>query len=337
MTLLDHVCGALYGQALGDAWGMPALLTPRQTWQRFGGWIDRLVPAPDDHPVHAGLPAGRATDDTGQAFALAEAILEDGAVTVEGAARAILRWYEASGGETCPYVGPSTRRAVERLRKGIPPTEAGKFGDTNGAAMRASVVGLVFPGHPREAAHAGAIQSIPTHHTGVAMSGAASVAAAVAHALVPGATLDGIIAAAIEGAQIGLAAGPIWMGASVARRIDIAVEIAQRPVPAFDRILELAEVIGSTLATTEAVPAAFGILVMGQGDPRQTAMYAAALGGDADTVGAIACAISGAWRGLGAMPRECLETLRTANPELDFERIAHAFVTRFGSTAAASP
>ena len=86
MTLYDHILGGLYGQALGDAWCMAALLTPEQTWQRHGGWIDRFLPGPDDFAVHAGLPPGRITDDTEQAFALADSILEDGGVTIEGGA-----------------------------------------------------------------------------------------------------------------------------------------------------------------------------------------------------------------------------------------------------------
>ena len=48
MTLYDQILGGLYGQALGDAWCMPAMLTPDQTWQRYGGWIDRFLPGADD-------------------------------------------------------------------------------------------------------------------------------------------------------------------------------------------------------------------------------------------------------------------------------------------------
>lgn len=322
MTLEDRILGALYGQALGDAWGMPALLHPLLTWERFGGWLDRLYPAPPDHPVHAGLPAGRVTDDTEQAFAVAHAILREGHVTAEGVAQALLDWYERAGGENNPFIGPSTRRALQRLKAGCPVTEAGRGGDTNGAAMRASVVGLIHPGDPEGAVRDAALQAIPTHHTDVAISGAAAVAAAVAVALVPGSSLDAIWEAGIRGAEEGRRLGPPWMGASVARRIRMALEIAVQPLPPFERILLLYDTIGSTLSTTEAVPAAFGILAMAQGDPIQTAIYAAALSGDADTVGAIACAIAGAWRGLAGFPAEILHTLRAANPELDFEETA---------------
>jgi ADP-ribosylglycohydrolase len=326
MSLYDHILGGLYGQALGDAWCMAALLTPDQTWQRYGGWIDRFYPGPDDQPVHAGLPAGRITDDTEQAFALAESIIEDRGVTIEGAARAILRWYERIGGDTCPYVGPSTRRAVQQLKRGVDPRASGAYGDTNGAAMRVSVVGLIHPGDVAGAARDAALQATPTHNTDVAMSGAAAVAGAVAMALAPGAQLDAILNAGIEAAEIGRRLGPTYMGASVGRRIRLALEIAGRADDARTRLQDIYDLVGSTLAISESVPAAFGVLAMAGGDPLQTVIYAAGLAGDADTVGAMACAIAGAWRGVGAFLADVCKTLREANPELDFEATARCLM-----------
>jgi ADP-ribosylglycohydrolase len=312
---------------------MSALLTPEQTWQRYGGWIDRFYPGADDFPVHAGLPPGRITDDTEQAFALAASIVEDGGVTVEGAARAVLRWYDQVGGDSCPYVGPSTRRAVQRLKQGADPRESGAWGDTNGAAMRVSVVGLIHPGDVDGAARDAALQATPTHNTDVAMSGAAAVAGAVAMALAPGAQLDAILNAGISAAEIGRRLGPPYMGASVARRIRLALDIAGQGGDPRARLQDIFDLVGSTLATSESVPAAFGVLAMAGGEPLQAAIYAAALAGDADTVGAMACAIAGAWRGAGAFPAEVVETLRNANPELDFEGTARRLADLAGRIA----
>ena len=319
--LLDRIRGGLYGQALGDAWAMPALLTPEETWQRYDGWIQDFLPGPEDHPFHAGLPPARVTDDTEQAFALAEAILEASRVTPEAVARALLRWYERIDGDHCPFVGPSTRRAILALKSGADPHETGRFGDTNGAAMRIAPVGLLHPGDV-----AGAIQDayqacIPTHHTDVAISGAAAVAGAIAAGMVPGATLDDMIQAGIDAADRGRQLGYRWMGPSVSRRIQMAVAIAQGPGTVRKRIRELYDVVGATLAIPESVPAAFGILVLAQGDPCQAAVYAAALSGDADTIAAMACAMAGAWRGASAIPEQIQEQLRAANPELDFEGV----------------
>ena len=320
--MYNRILGGLFGQALGDAWAMPAMLTPDDTWEKYDGWIKTFLPGPQDHPVHAGLPAGHVTDDTEQAFALAETFIEDGKVTVEGAARAIVAWYEKIGGDTCPYVGPSTRRAVQAIKAGADLGISGRFGDTNGAAMRISPVGLIHPGDVQGAVLDARTACTPTHNTDVAISGAAAVAGAIAAALAPGATLDDIIQAGATAAELGRSYGYRWMGASVSRRISLSVEIATAPGPDRERLQEIYELIGTSLAIPESVPAAFGILVMAKGDPQQSAIYAAGLSGDADTIGAMACAIAGAWQGAGAFDGDIVHTLKTTNPELDFEGVA---------------
>jgi ADP-ribosylglycohydrolase len=320
--LFDKILGGLYGQALGDAWAMPALVHPDDTWQKFGGWIEDFLPAPDDHPVHSGLPAGRITDDTEQAFALAEAILQDGKVSVEGAARAIVAWYDRIGGDSCPYVGPSTRRGVQAIQRGADLQQTGRFGDTNGAAMRIAPVGLIHPGDIPEAVEDAYLACVPTHHTDIAISGACAVAGAIARALTPGVTLEEIIQAAMTAAGLGRMLGYRWMGASVPRRIELAVDIASSERPPMERLKDLYDRVGTSLFIPESVPAAFGVLVMAQGDPRQCAVYAAALSGDADTIAAMACAIAGAWRGAGDFDPAHIQRLRQVNPELDFEGVA---------------
>ncbi|RME74423.1 MAG: ADP-ribosylglycohydrolase family protein, partial [Chloroflexi bacterium] len=224
--LYRHILGGLYGQALGDAWGMPAAFRPTQTVELYGGWLDRLVDAPADHPVHAGLRAGQVTDDTQQAMALAQTIITHGQITVENAAQAILNWYDQVDGDHSPYIGPSTRRAVAALKAGVDPHHTGLQGDTNGGAMRISPIGLIHPANPAAAAEDAVIACTPTHFTDVAVSAACAVAAAVAEALHPDATLETIISAAIEAADIGLRRGAPWFGASVARKIDFAVQLA---------------------------------------------------------------------------------------------------------------
>lgn len=321
-SLHEHILGGLIGEALGDAWGMPAYLTPEETWQRYGGWVKHFYAGPSDHPVHAGLPAGSVTDDTEQAFALAKSIIADGAVTAEGVARAVVAWYESVDGDHSPYIGPSTRRAVQAIRRGDPLSQTGLRGDTNGAAMRVCPVGLIHPGDVQGAARDAATSCIPTHNTHVAASGAAAVAGAVARALVPSSTLTDIVDAGKQAAQMAGKWAASWMGASVWRRIELAVQLAEADKSARDRLQDLYDIVGTTLSITESVPAAFGVLVMADGDPVQTAIYAANLSGDADTVGAMACAIAGAWRGRGAFPAEHVAVLKRVNPRLDFAGVA---------------
>ncbi len=322
-SLLSKIRGGLYGQALGDAWGAPALTRPAHTRARYGDWLDDLVAPPADHPVHGGFAAGEITDDTQQAFALAQVLIDDGCISVEGAARAIVAWYDEIDGDHSPYVGPSTRRAVEALKQGADPRETGRHGDTNGGAMRISPIGLIHPSDPDAAIADAVVACTPSHFTDVALSGACAVAAAVAHALDDTATVESILEAGIHGAEVGVMQGQPWMGPSVARRIELAFDLASdTDFSAHERLDHLYDIIGSTLMAADAVPCAFGVFAMAAGDPVQTAIYAAALSGDADTVGAMACAMAGAWRGVAAIPAKHLETLRSANPAYDFEAVA---------------
>jgi ADP-ribosylglycohydrolase len=321
--LFPHILGGLYGQALGDAWAMPAFFRPAQTWSRFNGWLEELLPAPVEHPVHAGFLAGQVTDDTQQAMALAQVIITDGQITVDGAAQAILAWYEQIDGDNSSYVGPSTRRGVTALKAGATPQQAGLYGDTNGGAMRICPIGLIHPGNPEAAVADAVIACTPTHFTDVAVSGACAVAAAIAQALAPDTTLEEIIDVAVRGADTGLRSGTPWYGASVARKIDFAVRLASDvSLSERERLQNLYDLIGSTLAPADSVPCAFGIVAMANGNPVETAIFAAALSGDADTVGAMACAIAGAWQGIDAIPLEYIDVLRQANPQYDFEETA---------------
>jgi len=183
--------------------------------------------------------------------------------------------------------------------------------------------GLIHPGDPEAAVADAVIACTPTHYTDVALSGACAVAAAVARAMTPDTTLEDIIDAAVWGADVGVRYGAPWMGASVARKIDFAVQLATDvKLTEQDRLRNLYDFIGSTLAVPDSVPCAFGILAMAEGNPVQAAIYAAALSGDADTVGAIACAVAGAWQSIDVFPFEIVQTLRQANPQYNFEETA---------------
>ncbi len=336
--IYSHILGGLYGQALGDAWAMPALYRPNQTWDYYNGWVDELTPAPPDHPVHPGFRAGQVTNDTQQAIVLAQTIIAEGKITVEGTANAIVAWYDQLNDANSALIHPSTHRAVAALKAGEDPQLSGVYGDTSGGAMRVSPVGLIHPGQPEAAVQDAIISCTPTHFTDVAVSGACAVAAAVGQAMVPDTTLEDIIDMAIWGADTGLQYGTHWLGASVARKIDFAVQLASDVnLSERDRIQNLYDLIGATLAVTDAVPCALGILAMANGNPIQTAIYAAALSGDADTVGAIAGAIAGAWHGIEAIPLEYVEILRQANPQYDFEAIAEGLYQVALQNEASSP
>ncbi len=307
-SLANKILGGLYSQALGDAFAMPAHVHPDDTRRRFG-WLDSWQAAPDDHIVHAGLPAGRITDDSEQAFSIAQAVIEAGAVTLEAAVQGLVIWYDRVDGDNSPYVGPSTRRGVQALKAGQDPRTTGLWGDTNGAPMRISPIGLLHPGDIEAAVRDAVTVCMPTHFTQPAVSGAASVAAAVSKAMFEGASLDDVIAAGLQGAEMGRQHGRPWFGCSVSFKIEQALEIARAKGDQPTRLRRIFDEVGATLNVPETVGAAFGLLAMADGDPKTTAILAANLSGDADTIGAIACAMAGAYAGFEAIPPEDIAVL----------------------------
>src|SRR6185312_2446275 len=144
----SRAAGALYGLAVGDALGMPTQSLPRaRIVADYGGLVAAFEPAPPDHPLAAGLPAGSVTDDTEQALLLARLLIEGGGrVDPAELARRLLAW-ERSMRErgSLDLLGPSTRRAIVELLAGADIDLAGRLGATNGAAMRIAPVGIATP------------------------------------------------------------------------------------------------------------------------------------------------------------------------------------------------
>src|ERR1700728_3534392 len=97
MTDLSRAEGALFGVAIGDALGMPTQSLPRDAIvARYGPLLGSFEPAPPDHPLAAGRPAGSVTDDTEQALLLAGLLLEGGGrADPAELARRLLAWEEA--------------------------------------------------------------------------------------------------------------------------------------------------------------------------------------------------------------------------------------------------
>jgi ADP-ribosylglycohydrolase len=210
-------------------------------------------------------------------------------------------------------LGPSTRRAVQAVLAGTPPDEAGVSGDTNGAAMRITPVGIkAGPVDPRALVDAVHEASLVTHNTSVALAGAAAVAAAVSAGIGGAASGGGGVAAAteaaVDAARIGAERGHWVAGADVAARIRWAAGLVTG-LPAEDAAEVIYTLVGTSLATQESVPAAFAVLSAVPGDPWRACLLAASLGGDCDTIAAMAGAIGGAVHGLSAFPAHAVEVV----------------------------
>jgi ADP-ribosylglycohydrolase len=297
----DRAHGALAGLALGDALGMPTQGMPRgQIVQRFGT-VTGLLDAPPDQPIGPGLKAGSVTDDTEQALILAwELIRGEGRVDPAGLAAALGEWEaDTIARGSHDLLGPSTKRALAALRDGVPVTESGQAGSTNGAAMRIAPVGIVRrPGAELWGRVLEASQV--THGANLGLAGAYGVATAVSVGI-DGADASDAVIAGIAAAHFGAQHG-VWLaGADIAARFDAFAPLARQMTDdAFGAFLY--DVVGTSVQSQESVVAAFLLVDRFADQPWAALLTAASLGGDTDTIGAIAGAILGASHGASALP-----------------------------------
>lgn len=320
MLNLGKTLGCLGGLAIGDALGMATeFLTPEQIQEHFG-CVTGLVSAPPWHP-HSPLIPGIVTDDTGQTLAVARAYTNEGKLNADSVTRELILWADQIGEDNLSLIiGPSTQRALEQLRHGVSPEISGKTGFTNGAAMRASVVGLVNAGQFIGAVADAEQASLPTHGTCIAIAGAAAVACAVAEAVSIGATLKTILDAGKEGAFQGGKLGEWKWGTKLESRIILAEQLVHQAKTEQQAIRNLYDFVGVDMLVAESVATAFGVILLAKGDPMHAAFLAVNMGGDTDTIAAIACAICGAWKGYEALDQALLAQIEQINKlNLSFE------------------
>ncbi len=293
------------------------MLSRAEIRARWGELLTGFEPAPPGHPIAAGMPAGSVTDDTEQAVLLGRLLVSGhGTIDPNEFALALVSWErDMAERGSLDLLGPSTKRAVAAVLAGTPPGQAGSAGDTNGAAMRITPVGIATPPDDVPALVDNVVMaSRVTHNTGIALAGAAAVAAAVS-AGVSGAGVDQATALAVEAARIAAGRGHWVAGADVAARIEWAAGLVagRDEAAAADLIYTL---VGTSLATQESVPAAFAVLAAIPADPWRACLLAASLGGDCDTIAAIAGAIAGACHGLDAFPPEAIAVIDAQDLDL---------------------
>lgn len=306
--------GSLIGLAIGDALGMPTQMMSRAEVARRFGPIRGFEPGPADQPIAPGVPAGRVTDDTDQALILARRLVADGGrLDLARYAEELLAWHdEMSAIGSLDLLGPSTMRALQAYRAGVPLGETGRWGDTNGAAMRVAPVGIACLATPLAyLAHAVAAVDVVTHDTRIANAGACAIAAAVS-AGVAGAAVDDAVELALDAARVGAEHGHDTPGGQVAERIEWALSLVAEP--GVDVLEVIDRQIGTSVATQESVPAALALVSAFGDDPWRAVCMAASLGGDCDTIGAMVGAVLGACHGIQGWPRARVLHLEAANP-----------------------
>lgn len=330
MTTYEKILGGLLGGAVGDAMGAATeVRTMEQIKDYFGGYVrDFIAPPPDT--FGRGREAGQITDDFSQAYFLATEILDNGGKVNEAVAKsALLKWSECDE-YFIPFAGPTTREAIMRIR-GEKINNAMDFlfnnngQASNGSAMRIPPVGMFNPGNVDKAIEDAISVCMPTHPNNLSISGACAVSAAVSEAMMENSNVFTILQAGLYGARVGETmgrrVGKILSGPSVEKRINFAVELSLRVNTMEEAMLSISDYIGTGLHISEAVPAAFGLLIAAKGDVMETIYASVNIGGDTDTIATISGAIAGTLRGSSAFPKGYLDIIESRN-NLDLVSLA---------------
>jgi poly(ADP-ribose) glycohydrolase ARH3 len=301
VTEPDRARGALLGTFVGDALGMP-----------YEGSPPEAIPEQIEMQ-EARLGRGTYTDDTQMMIALAESLLEHGRVDEDALGRVFVEAHDPRRG-----YGSGTTEVLRLIRSGRNAREAARsiFGGEgsagNGAAMRIAPVAVRYADDGAVAIEAARASAGATHAHPLGIDAALAQAAAITAALRGESPLD---------TALGAVATP-----GLRDRLAQAAHLVEaRPEPA-----AVATLLGSSSAGPESVPAA--VYAAEAHDSFEAAVtFAIRCGGDTDTIGAMAGAITGARMGATAIPSRWVDALEQG-PK------GRAYVTALADQlAAASP
>ncbi len=321
MDLRDKIAGALYGMALGDAMGMPAELWGRDRARKFfGGKITELIDGPDENDVAFNYDKGQFTDDTGQALVLLDSIsTTDYKPDAQDIAKRMLEWADKENAFENNILGPTSKLALADFRDGKDASAITNKALSNGSAMRIAPIGCLFrPEQKAEIVDYVYGVSQATHTSDVTIAGAAMIAAGVASAIVND-DFEQVLEDIMSIEPAGYEKGCETFSPRLAERVKIGIQLAKEYADDEDTFSrKIYDIIGAGVGIIESVPAAVAIAYYNQ-DPNKSALMCANLGGDTDTIGAMATAICGAFTGYSKINPQYTELLRVQNPETNFD------------------
>ncbi len=296
----DKFIGAILGTFVGDALGRSFEgAPPRKSWTDSSEEIERAF-------------QGVYTDDTEMTLILAESLVECKGLDPAWLAMSFARGCHPERGYAWGAI-----RCLEAIRQGVAWDQAaqivfpdGSFG--NGAAMRVAPVGVFSHDDFSQLRNAAHYQALITHSHPLGVGGAILQAAAVAVAAraEPGdkpqwKTFIKVVREAIGNIP------EVYLQAL--EEMEILLSSDPEPEPA-----QVASALGHEVTAPRSVPAALYAFLRSNFSFREAVIGAVALGGDADTIGAMAGAIAGAYRGVSAIPEQWMEGLENDERGRDF-------------------
>jgi poly(ADP-ribose) glycohydrolase ARH3 len=274
--------GCLEGTAIGDALG--------------AGWEGRGMSRSEDIVSLAErLEQLIYTDDTHMTIGIAESLIESKGFDGEHMAQTFIKNYQA---EPWRGYGPGPPRIFRMIKSGEAWYSAanrlyrgGSFG--NGSAMRVSPVGLLYSRNLEKLREIAYQSSSITHSHELGKEGAALQACAVALALnTP------------SGEDIDKEAFLVKLQNFIQDQLYKEKIARIRELLGEQDKAKVVAVLGNGIEAPRSVPTAVYCFLRRPQSYKDTVIYAISLGGDTDTIAAMAGAISGAYLGIEAVPSE---------------------------------
>ena len=343
--LTERAVGCLAGAAVGDALGGATEgWESSEIHEHFGGWVEGIVESirrtrkleKPFSPFHKG--DGHVTDDTlmtrvlVRAYGLKRDHLDAYDVEALMLPEIVDRktWIPELGREDLLYhrLFLAEKWLVLKLRYGhADPRDAGVGNIVNcGAAMYIAPVGIANAGDP-DGAYAEALDLSGAHQSSYGREAAGVLAAAVAEAMRPDATVDDVVAVSVRLAKdatrtaieaVADAAAKLtgWRDGGLAqlRAAFVPYDSVGEPYasPAQDARTP------SRLHAIEEVPIAIGMLVATGGDYAETVLGGVNYGRDSDSIAAMGGALAGALGGSGVLRRDWVDDVSRAS-QIDVE------------------
>ena len=337
--------GCLAGAAIGDALGGATEgWESEQIHAHFDGWVEGVVQSMR-HQLNKVKPFspfwkgdGHITDDTLMTRVLVRAYTtKRDHLDAHDVERLIVpaivdeaTWIPELDREDLLYhrLFLAEKWLVLKLRYGhADPRDAGVGNIVNcGAAMYIAPVGIANAGNP-DGAYAEAIDLTGAHQSSYGREAAGVLAACVAEAFSPDATVDSIVEVALRLAKDAT-------GTAIAAVVDAAAKLdgwrsgglaeLRAAFAPFDSVGEhYAEPaqnarIPSRLHAIEELPIALGLLVATGGDYAETMLGGVNYGRDSDSIASMGGALAGALGGVEAVRRDWIEEISTAS-RIDIE------------------
>jgi len=313
--MMNRIRNVFTALAVGDAMGMPTEFMTRKEIKEAFGVPDRLL-LPEESQKHGNLPHATVTDDTEQNLWLYRLYLKEGHVDITQTANSLLDWAEVTGAAEKKYIGPSSLRALNAIKAGEDPNTAGIFGTTCGGIMRTPAA-VLYKDHATEEELAEDIRSclVCTHNTSEALEAAGAYGFAL-HAAMHGASMEEIIDAAARGGSMLFARAPfLGCAPSSVERMKLALKLSETMDD--EALMDYVyDIMGAGLPSADVAGAAFAVFFAAKDDVWKAIRLSAGLGGDTDTVAALAGALCAAYAGKLNIPAEIIEKVFAANPVL---------------------